>query len=296
MYLFSKQNTQAVAARRRSIGVRRVLVPTIAILYTVTADIAGADSRLVFSSKSGQQPATTKTLIVKDGRVGFITNDNGSVYAIFDQKQSAFAFINHSDRQYTIISKTWMEEMHKRSQESAKRIQEQLDKQLQSMPPQQRAMYQQGRMMLPMMAPYMSNLARPNYLRTAVPLYITRSINNISCNRVDLLEGGRKTLELCVAQRDQLTGLSNDDYGTMLSMLQVAQELDTLGAFALGFKRPFLAAWGGGSPGLPIAVTEHSGTLSTATELKKFDTEPVDTEQLQLPQDYLQAQIPMPIR
>ena len=296
MFAFSKQKTQPVAARRQSAAVRRGLVPAIAILFAVTADVAGADSRLVFSSKSGQQPATTKTLIVKDGRVGFITNDNGRVHTIFDQKQSAFTFLNHSNRQYTIISKKWMEEMYKRSQESAKRMQEQLDKKLQNMPPQQRAMYQQGRMMLPMMAPYMSNLARPNYLRTAVPLYITRSVNNISCNRVDLMEGGRKTLELCVAQRNQLTGLSNDDYGTMLSMLQVAQELDTLGAFTLGFKRPFLAAWGGGSPGLPIAVTEHSGASSTVTELKKFDTEPVDMEKLQLPEDYLQAKIPMPIR
>ncbi|MDX1410015.1 MAG: hypothetical protein R3330_17820, partial [Saprospiraceae bacterium] len=181
-------------------------------------------------------------------------------------------------------------------QESAKRIQEQLDKQLQNMPPQQRAMYQQGRMMMPMMTPYMANLARPNHLRTAVPLYITQSVNNVECRRVDLLEGGRKTQELCIAQRDQLKGLSNEDYDAVLAMLQVAQELDTLGAFALGFKRPFLAAWGGGSPGLPVSVVEHTNTTSTVTVLESFNTDQVDASKLTLPQDYLQAQIPMPIR
>ncbi len=266
------------------------------LLVMALATGARADSTLEYSSQTADQEPSTRTLIVKDGRVGFLAGDSNAVYTIFDEKQSAFAFINHHDRQYTIISRQWMQQMQQRAQESMKKMQEKLDKQLQNMPPQQRAMYQQGRMMMPMMAPYMANLTRPNHLRTVVPLYITQTVNDVQCRRVDVLEGGRKTQELCVAQRDQLSGLSDGDYQTLLAMLKVVRELDTLGAFALGFKRPFLASWGGGSPGLPVAVTEHAGKAATATKLRAFNTEAVDPDKLQLPEHYLQAQIPMPIR
>jgi len=127
-------------------------------------------------------------------------------------------------------------------------------------------------------------------------LYIRQTVNGIECQRVDLLEGGRKTQELCVTQRSALKDLSDDDYQTLLAMLKVAQELDTLGAFSLGFQRPFLAAWGGGRPGLPISVTEHTGAASTVTTLESLHNEPVAIEKLQLPSGYLQAKIPLPIK
>lgn len=297
---FRKQKlTRASTLNRSKIYLasrRRAAAQAVATLAMAWSFGVQADAILEFTSRVGGGEPVKRVLIVKDGRTGFLTADDKVVHTIFDQAQSAFAFINHDDRQYTIISTQWMREMQQRAKESMKRMQERLDEQLKNMPPQQRAMYQQGRMMMPMMAPYMANLAKPNQFRTAVPLFLNQTINGVQCQRVDLLEGGRKVQELCIAQRNQLAVLSDADYQTLLAMLKVAQELDSLGGFTLGFRRPFIAAWGGGRPGLPVMVKEHSADASTVTQLQSLKSETVDAARLQLPEDYLQAQIPMPIR
>jgi len=270
----------------------------VAVLFCalVCSTSAFADAVLQFEARTGQEAPISRTLIVKGGRVGFVNGSKSTVHTIFDQSQSAFAFINHSDRQFTIITSEFMRQMQQAAQESMKKMQARVDKQVQNMSPQQRAMYEQGRMMMPMMTPYMANLTSPNYLRTAVPLFIKQNIKGFECNRIDLLEGGRKTQELCVAQQDQVKDLAANDYQTLLSMLKVTQELDALGAFSLGFQRPFLSGWGGGNPGLPISVTEVSGTATTTTTLVTMQKENVDPQRLQLPPGYLQAKIPLPIR
>jgi len=256
-----------------------------------------ADTTLQFSARvAGNATPVMRSLLVKQGRVGFREGSDQRITIVFDQSQKAFAFINHADRQYTVITAEWMRQMQERARASMQRMQEVMDKQLQDMPPQQRAMYQQGRLMMPMMLPFMANVTQPNQLRTAVPLYIRNQVNGIPCNRVDLLEGGRKTQELCIAERKDLKDVAESDYDTLMTMLKVAQELDTMGAFALGFRRPFLAAWGGGTPGLPIFVSEHGNQAVITTELSRLDAGNIDSAMLQLPADYLQAEIPLPIR
>lgn len=282
--------------RNRAVLIRILGVKLAVSLALACASAAQADATLEFTSRTGNSEPVKRTLIVKDGRIGFLTADGGKVHTIFDQAQSAFTFINHADRQYTVISAEWMREMQQRAKESMQRMQKQMDEQVKNMPPQQRNMYQQGRMMMPMMMPYLNNLAKPNQFRTAVPLYIKQTINGVQCQRVDLLEGGRKVQELCIAQRDQLKALAADDYQAILAMLKVAQEIDSLGGFAMGFKRPFIAAWGGGRPGLPVSVTEHSAGSVTVTQLDALRDDAVDAARLQLPDDYLQAKIPFPVR
>jgi len=252
---------------------------------------ASADTTLVYHLHQADDSPLQKRLLVSDGKVAIYGDPNiDRPTLVYDRSQSALTFIKHSDRQFIVISEKWAKQASDRFKLAVKRMDEQLQKQLENMTPQQRSMYQQGRMMMPMMAPMMGGASTPLPARTYLP-YGTESIGAISCRRVDVLENGQKVQQLCVTDAAGLK-IPASDYQTFQAMLQVTERLANQGLFSYGFNTPIVTQSGGNTQGIPVIVKDLK-TRSTVT-LQQTRFEPIDADTLRPPKDYLEAKIPLP--
>ena len=93
----------------------------------IIAPLAFADVVLVYHSQQGDDPPTEQRLMIADGMIaiyGDLDIDRPTV--VYDQSRSAFIFVNHGDRQYTVISEEWMKEASERYKAASKRMEEQI--------------------------------------------------------------------------------------------------------------------------------------------------------------------------
>lgn len=248
---------------------------------------AGADTTLMFENQH-KGSIESHTVMIKGSLIGIVDSASGErVSMVFDKSQSAFTFIDHRQRQYTVISEAWMEQAMERTQAAMKRVEAEMQKQMQNMPPQYRGMYQQGRMMMPMMG----GATTATIPKTFVPAFGTHSVAGMTCRRVDVLEAGRRVQELCVTDPKSLK-IPTADYDTFRAMLSVTESLAKQGAFSYGFKAPPIGDSGSGSQGIPILVNDLQSDRTTTLRSASFD--PVDDELLKPPSDYLEAKIPLP--
>ncbi len=253
----------------------------------VLATTTVADTTLTFTKRHQHTEPTSSILTIKDQRIGISDEeDPGRISVVFDQSRSAFTFINHRQQQYTVVSEAWMRDATERTKAAMKRMEAQMQQQMDNIPPQYRSMMQQGRMMMPMM----SGTGAPAAAKTYLP-YGNESVGEYSCRRVDVTEGGKKTQELCIASASGL-GMDQADFGTVLAMQRVADILARQGAFSLGFQPPLLSQGGGLVQGIPIKLVDLK--TNATIQLLKTDSGEVGRETLQPPADYLEAKIPLP--
>jgi hypothetical protein len=253
---------------------------------------AFADTTLIFEDQRPDAAPTTTKLVIKDNLIGISEHtDTERLVAVFNRSDSSFTFIDHRHRQYTVMSEAWMADATQRAKAAMKRMEGQMQKQMENIPPQYRGMVQQGRMMMPMMAPMMSGASSPMPARTYMP-YGMENIGGLSCRRIDVMESGKKVQQLCVTDAAALK-IPSSDYGTFQAMLGVTERLANQGLSSFGFKTPTVTQSGSNTQGIPIIIRDLQ-THSTATlQETSFDT--VDADALQPPKDYLEAKIPLPV-
>ncbi len=252
-----------------------------------------ADTTLVYHLHQADDEPLQQRLLVSDGKVAIYGDPNvDRPTLVYDRSQSALTFINHSDRQFTVISEKWAKQASDRFKLAMKRMNEQMQKQLENMSPQQRSLYQQGRMMMPMMQPMMGGSATTSLSRTYMPSFGTQKYGDFSCRRVDVMEGVNRVAQLCVAEPAAVQ-IPQEDYQTLRAMLQTIANLSRQGGFNYGFKAPeFSGSVGGNTHG--IVVQQQDTNAKTSYTLQSVGTEPVEAANFSPPRDYLEAEIPLP--
>ncbi len=249
---------------------------------------AFADTTLMFEDQRADAAPTTTKLVIKDNLIGIREQaDTERLVAVFNQSDSSFTFINHRHRQYTVISEAWMAEATQRTQAAMKRMEGQMQKQMENIPPQYRGMVQQGRMMMPMM----SGASTPMPTRSYMP-YGIENIGAFSCRRIDVMESGKKVQQLCVTDAAGLK-IPRSDFATFQAMLGVTERLANQGLFSFGFKTPTVTQSGGNAQGIPVIIKDLKTQSTVTLQETRFDT--VDADALRLPKDYLEAKIPLPV-
>ncbi len=272
---------------RKTTMIRYLLLGTVLLVPH-----AFADTTLVFEDQRPDAAPTTTKLLIKDNLIGISEQaDTERLVAVFNRSDSSFTFINHQHRQYTVMSEAWMADATQRTKAAMKRMEGQAQKQMENIPPQYRGMVQQGRMMMPMMAPMMSGASTPMPAKTYMP-YGMENIGGFSCRRIDVMEGGKKVQQLCVTDAAGLK-IPSSDYATFQAMLGVTERLANQGLFSFGFKTPTVTQSGGNTQGIPVIIKELKTRSTITLQETSFDT--VDADTLQPPKDYLEAKIPLPV-
>ncbi len=294
---YSGFNVDTEVATAGSPFITKILRKTTMIRYSLLGTVllvpgAFADTTLTFEDQRPDAAPTTTNLVIKGNVIGIIDHaDTERLVAVFKRSDSSFTFINHQHRQYTVISEAWMAEATQRTKAAMKRMEGQMQKQMENIPPQYRGMVQQGRMMMPMMAPMMSGASAPMPARTYMP-YGMENIGGFSCRRIDVMESGKKVQQLCVTNAAGLK-IPSSDHATFQAMLGVTERLANQGLFSFGFKTPTVVQSGGNTQGIPVIIKDLK-THSTVT-LQETSFETVDADTLQPPKDYLEAKIPLPV-
>jgi hypothetical protein len=265
------------------------------LLWLGMDPVVVADTRLIFNetSKAGTRPLT---MLVKDHRVAFLAGGEGSqaLLAWYDRNDRAFVFVNHPDRQYTVISRAWAKEMRRRVDETSRRLTEDIKRQAAAMPPDLRPYYQQTQVFSPWMTMFAQGASAPGagQPRQYVAGSRTRKLAGRECQQGEIRQAGKKTMELCVANYG-VPGISDEDAATLREMRSDCFELYKLGAFLFGFTPPGPAKVSPEAPGIALEFRDIAGD-GPLTALTAVQAEAVDPKVFELPPEYLQAVIPLP--
>ncbi len=252
-----------------------------------------ADAKLVYQRAS--VTGNNFALIVKDGKVGILNNEGTQLNLLFDKSTAVLTFIDHDYRQYTQVSEQQMMQINQRLQKDLQRMQAKLDEQMKTMTPEQQAMVKQGKMGMQMM-PGMKGFSMPaSQPKSHVPSLSTMTINNRQCRRVDTYQGGQAVQTQCVVQRESL-GLPQSDYDTITAFLRVTSNLAQQGVFAMGFSAPPLSEVDGNVNGLPIQTSHKVAGEQVTITLNEVSLETIDPTMLEVPANYMEAEIPLPGR
>ncbi|MDH3693679.1 MAG: hypothetical protein OER96_03805 [Gammaproteobacteria bacterium] len=252
---------------------------------------AFADARLVYQQNVDTNG--TFELIVKGSKVGIVDGGSGQLKLLFDESTSTFTFFDHAYRQYTQLSEQKMIEVNKRMQEEMKRIQANLDEQMKTMTPEQQAMVKQGKMgmqMMPGMRGFGVADTRP---KNHIPSMLNIKVNDYQCRRVDTFQGGQVVQTQCVAEQKSV-GLTQFDYDTILEFLRATAGLTQQGAFSIGFSAPPLPETGKNINGIPVQAKHEVAGQQVASTLIDISQAAVDAAIFEIPENYLQAKIPLP--
>jgi len=250
-----------------------------------------ADTRLVYQQNVDTND--TFELIVKGSKVGVADGGSDQLNLLFDESTATFTFIDHAYRQYTQISEQKMIDVNKRMQEKMKQMQANLDEQLKTMTPEQQAMVKQGKMgmrMMPGMRGFGVADAQP---KNHIPSMLNTRVNDYQCRRVDTFQGGQVVQSQCVAEQKSL-GLTRFDYDMILVFLRATASLAQQGAFSMGFTAPPLPEAGKNINGIPIQAKHEVAGHQVSTSLIDIFQAAVDAAIFEIPENYIQAEIPLP--
>jgi len=229
------------------------------------------------------------TVRIHGAQIGLF--ENGKLTLVYDDGAKSYVYVDHRDRMYTVISEQWMQEATRRSQEAYKKMQAKMEQQASSLPPQYQQMYQQGRMMAPFMGPMMNPQSQPSQPAMHMPAFGPGQAGDYPCRRMDVMQGGRKIQQVCVANPASV-GITAGDWNTFRAWLATNDRLTKQGAFTFGFNAPLIAAPGSGLQGIPIEIKDDNA--GTTLLLSGVDNGAVDSAVLRVPEDFLEAKIPIP--
>ena len=236
------------------------------------------------------------TILVKDRKVAFLRGEPGRLVleALYDQGRNAFVFINHRDRLYTVISREWAKEMRKRTEETSRRMADDMKKQAATMPPDLRPYYLQAQTFVPYLSMFSQTATAPGagQPRQYVAGTDMRKVGSYRCRAGELRQAGKKLMDLCLAAPGELS-LPAADAETLLAMRADAHELYKLGAFLFGFTPHGPARVGPEAPGLALQFKDNANH-GAATSLEAVEIADINADAFGVPSEYLQAVIPLP--
>ncbi len=250
-----------------------------------------ADARLVYEQNANTN--STFELIVKGNNVGIADGGSAQLGILFDESTGTFTFIDHAYRQFTQINEQRMIEVNKRMREQMKRMQANLDEQMKTMTPEQQAMVKQGKMGMQMM-PGMGGFDAPDSQpKNHIPSMLNTRVNDYDCRRIDTFQGGQVVQTQCVAEQ-KILGLTQFDYDMILAFLRATAGLARQGVFSMGFAAPPLPEAGKNINGIPVQAKHQVDGQQVLTMLVEISQEAVDAAIFEIPENFIQAKIPLP--
>ena len=247
---------------------RKTLLVSIAALLAAPAL---ADTRMQYvDEKSG---AARTAIIIKDGKVRMNHSDSKS-WSLYDAKTDTLTTVNPGDRSYAVLDE---ETMNKVSGQMSAAMQE-MKKQLEQMPPEQRAMMEK---MMGGMKDAGKGMMETKIDRTGKTL----DKAGYDCKQVFMSVGSLSRSELCVVDIDELD-IPSADRKTLDAMQKrmkaFAESMSD--AFGADFKMDFDSL--GGMPVYMKQDKERSGEL-----LKEVGHSGIDAALFRIPEGYKQEKI-----
>ena len=259
---------------------------TLAVLLLPALSCAAVADTSMRYNLNGQPGFTIR---IHGAQIGIFKNDKLTL--LYDDGAKSYTFVDHPNRVYTVISEQWMQEATRRSQEVYKQMQAKMEKQAKNLPPQYQQMFQQGKTMMPFMMPMMNIQAQPTQPAMHMPAFGPGRAGQYPCRRMDVMQGGKKNKQVCVASPASL-GVAGGDWNTFRAMLATNDRLAKQGAFTFGFNAPLIAAPGGGLQGIPVEIKDNDA--ATTLLLSDIDSAAVNPAGLRPPKGFLEARIPIP--
>ena len=233
------------------------LILTIALLLVAAGALADTEMRF----EDGSQ------VLVKDGRVAF---GDADTVIIYPGSGTTMTVVEHGNRQYMIIDEEFAGGMASQMQAAMAQMQEQLA----SLPPEQRAMMQE------MLKQRMPAAQKEEAVREFRRSGKRQKVAGISCAAGELIKDGEKEFELCISSPDEL-GMPNRDYKALRSAFAAMSEL--VGKFAPGNDKVFdLEVIGG----IPIVSRSADGNQDSRLASASFES--IDAARLEVPAGYQQ--------
>jgi len=266
--------------------IRTALVLVLALLFggQARADINGVYDMVVH--KGGKENTSTMKYGLSADNVVMVMGGEKKMRMVFDRKKSLMRLIDDSRKKYFDLDEATLGELGS----VLSGAMAQMQKSLEGMPPDQRAMAEQ---MLRKTLGAGESPKPPKFVRSSA----TRTIAGYSCTRYDVMQDGVKKSELWTST-DEALQPSPQEIETVRAMQRhLAKLLDAVGALAANMADAGAGAlrYDGTVEGFPVLTTVYDGdAVVSEMTLRKVDHDPVDPALLTVPDDYQPEEIKLP--
>lgn len=219
-----------------------------------------ADATLEYSGRADSQ---AYRVLVKGDKVRLEQDARGAMYSIFRAEQQRMLNVNRKRRQYIAIDAVSTQAM-------AERMQTMRSQMLDKLPPQQRAQMAE-QLQAGQSAPQMAT--RPTEQR--------QQINGIACRVYEVLRDGQVVGQLCLAQADDLAGLSPAEYDSLMALNAFNRRMAKMAQPQTDFGMQGLEM-----AGIPVRVVGPDG--KPVMELKRVSRQELSADLFTVPQGYRQ--------
>jgi len=228
-------------------------------------------------------------LVVRDGDVGlFDAEESRGPVVLFRSESKELLFIEHSYREYTVMTESWLKDANDKAEKSVVEMQAQMEKKKSELSPRMRQQFDQANTMMKFM-PLMGGMmiGGDDGLEYSMT---TRSMkfSDINCRQLDEFYQEEKSRVFCVGKAGDL-GIGQTDAAAIEDFLESLGRMSEAGVFEYGFMKPVIVPTSKEYHGVPVAVShpDGSGYLLAPTG------DAVNVPSLDIPENYLRAEIPM---
>ncbi|MGB5729592.1 MAG: hypothetical protein WBM52_20535 [Thiogranum sp.] len=226
---------------------------SVLMLALSPATVTRADSTITMQDAAG----TPQAVIEVKGNMARMSTPGQSDYIVYDASRDLVINVDSEGQEYMEIDRATLAEfsaaMSQMQQEMAPQI-AQMREQLKSLPPEQRAMFEQQ---MGGMANFGASESKP-----AEPIELVKrgsdKVGGFKCQVYDAMQGKDKISEVCLATAAD-AGVSKSDFATLSAMMDFMREMASsaqqLSADLGGSQHIML----GGAKGVPVSVKEFKG-------------------------------------
>jgi hypothetical protein len=259
-------------------------------LFTTSAAAAG---RLEFSVVDAGTlvPGDGYTVNIDQGRVAVSESGDGQrVRVIFVEQSGQVIFIDHAHREYTVMTEAWLREANEKAHKAFDETQKRMKAQSENLSPTARKQVEQANSMMrlmPLMGGLFGDSSRKNvsYSRTG-----RRSdYQGLSCAQHEEITDGERSRIVCFADVETI-GLDAEDASVVENFIGTLVRLYDGGVTEFGFDMPFFMVYDTSLQGFPIAASDPD---QNGYVLMHTADQNVDAELLEVPESYLEAEIPL---
>jgi hypothetical protein len=225
----------------------------------------------------GKEFPATAVFAVEKGRAAMIMKGSHSNRMLFDEKAQVLRMVNDDDKSYIDLDKDW----RKNADPSA--MMAGMQKQLESVPPAQRAMAEQ------MMKSAMGSMEQPPALEY-VWTKDKQTVAGYECTRVEGMRGSIKRTEYCGTTSDDFK-MSDAERQTMLDMQGYLRSVMIMVKTSDDATRAF--QWDVKVDGYPVITRcYNNGTLTLDLTLQAVSRKPISDDVFAIPSGFKKMEMP----
>jgi len=255
-----------------------------AIVLLSLSQYAVADATLTYSqSQTGSKP-TSFSFLIKDQRLR-VDESSSERVNLFKQSGTEFISYNPQNQQLDLINpeilKARVEKLDQQRQQRIKQVETELQKKLAQMSEKEREI---GEALLNQIK-YPAFYGEHTQIRV-LPLKDHKTVAGIECRVYQLIKQKQRIKELCMAPAEAL-GLGSKDHQTLRSFYAFDYSMLSQLMLAMGKSDFTVIDYDAQQmPGVVIEAIEFDQQqISQHTKLTSFNTEPLQAEQLRLPEN-----------